>query len=117
MLALLTEEQLLLRKTVKSLAGDHAVSSPKDLDGFDRAQTWDTLASAGLLGLRSDDGAGSPVAAGVDVMIVVESLAAKLVRVSYVGSAVLAQELMRLTEAPEPWSSGMAEGSVRAAVL
>jgi hypothetical protein len=117
MLVLPTDEQLLLKKTTESLAGDHALSSPKDLDGFDRARTWNALASAGLLGLRSVDGAESPLASGVDVMIVVESLAARLVPVPYIGSAVMSQELLRVTGAPASWSSGLADGSVRCAVL
>ena len=117
MLALPTDEQLLLRKTMESFASDHALSSPKVLDMFDRGRTWDALASAGLLGLRSGNDGEAPLASGIDIMIVVESLAARLVPVPYIGSAVMSQELMRLTSAPESWSSGMEDGSVRCAVL
>ena len=117
MLALPTDEQLLLRKTMESFASDHALSSPKVLDTFDRGRTWDALASAGLLGLRSGNDGEPPLASGIDIMIVVESLAARLVPVPYMGSAVMSQELLRLTSAPESWSSGMEDGSVRCAVL
>ncbi len=117
MLALPTDEQLLLKKTAESLAGDHSLSSPRDLETFDRQRTWNALASAGLLSLRSVDDGEAPLASGIDVMIVVESLAARLVPVPYVGSAVMAQELLRVTGAPAAWSLGMDDGTVRSAVL
>ena len=79
--------------------------------------TWGALASAGLLGLRSGHGGEAPLASGTDIMIVAESLAARLVPVPFMGSAFMSQELLRLASAPESGSSGMAHGSVRCAVL
>ena len=50
-------------------------------------------------------------------MLVVEELAATLAPVPYLGSAVMATELLRLADAPPAWSDGMDDGSTRTAVV
>jgi alkylation response protein AidB-like acyl-CoA dehydrogenase len=116
-LALLTEEQSMLKETAGALARAHGVANPNDLDTVDRARTWQELADAGLLGLRAGDGATEPAASGVEAMLVVEELAATLAPVPYLGSAVMATELLRLADAPPEWSEGMEEGTSRTTVV
>ncbi len=122
MLALLTEEQSMLQETAGALARAHGLANPADLDTVDRVRTWHELAAAGLLGLRAGDGAtgdaiAAPAASGVEAMLVVEELAATLAPVPYLGSAVMAMELLRLADAPAAWSEGMEDGLTRTAVV
>jgi len=116
-LALLTEEQSMLKETTGALARDHRVANPHDLDTIDRARIWEQLAGAGLLGLRVAEATNGPAASGVEAMLVVEELAAALAPVPYLGSAVMATELLRLAAAPPAWSEGMEDGSTRTTVV
>ena len=109
MFALITDEQRLLRETAAAVAREIAVRNPRDLESRDPEAAWGLLAKAGLLDLRSGPDAGTPEASGVEVMVVAEELAAVLAPVPYLGPAVMAAELLRLTGAPPAWS-GRAAG-------
>jgi alkylation response protein AidB-like acyl-CoA dehydrogenase len=107
----------MLQETAGALARASGVINPHDLDTVDRARIWEQLAGAGLLGLRSGETPSGPAASGVEAMLVVEELAATLAPVPYLGSAVMATELLRLADASPAWSEGMDEGSARTAVV
>ncbi|GAA1593866.1 acyl-CoA dehydrogenase family protein [Kribbella hippodromi] len=100
MYALLNEEQLALKEAVDSLATTVGVANPIDLESREPVQGWDRLRQMGLLDLRRRD-QGSPAAGGVEVMIVAQSLAAGLVPLPFVPTAVLATELLSLAGASE----------------
>lgn len=115
MRALLTDEQVMLQETVVSLAKSHGMLNPGDLLTIDRGRTWRDLADSGILALRTAE--MDAAASGVEVALVAEALASALVPVPYLGSAVMAAELLRLAGAPEDWSDGLDVGDRRAAVL
>jgi alkylation response protein AidB-like acyl-CoA dehydrogenase len=117
MMAVLSEEQILLRDAVRSLADDHALIWPTETGLAAQDDGWAALARAGLLGLRACGESGNPLASGVELMIVLEALADRLVPVPYLGSAVIAEELLRVAGAPQEWSTGLAEGDSRYAVM
>jgi len=113
--ALLTDEQVMLKETVLSLATAHGMVNPGDLSTIDRGRTWQDLADSGILALRSTE--TDAAASGVEVALVTEALASALVPVPYLGSAVMAAELLRLAEAPPDWTQGLDDGQRRAGVL
>ena len=117
MLALLTDEQQMLEDMATQLAGSVGLAHPSDLDKVDRAKAWAGLAEAGLLGLRARDAQGRPAASGVEVMLVARALGGALAPLPYVGSAVLAVELLALAGAPEPWLAELTGGGTRCALL
>ena len=117
MLALLTDEQAMLEEMATQLAASVGLSHPSDLHKVDRAKGWAGLAEAGLLGLRARDAEGRPTASGVEVMLVARALGAVLAPLPYVGSAVLAVELLSLAGAPDPWLAGLVAGETRHALL
>ncbi len=117
MLALLTEEQEMLKDIAVRVAESVGLAHPSDLATVDRDKGWSSLADAGLLGLRVRDGDGRPTASGVELMLVAEALGAYLAPLPYLGSAVLAQELLELADGPEEWRAALASGDVRYAVL
>ncbi|HUZ10375.1 MAG TPA: acyl-CoA dehydrogenase family protein [Acidimicrobiales bacterium] len=117
MLALLTDEQQMLDEMATRLAASVGIDHPSDLDKVDRTKGWAGLAEAGLLGLRARDARGRPAASGVEVMLVARALGAALAPLPYVGSAVLAVELLSLAGAPEPWLAGLVAGETRCALL
>jgi alkylation response protein AidB-like acyl-CoA dehydrogenase len=104
--ALLTDEQQMLRAAAASVASDVAIRNPRDLESRDPELAWTRLAQAGLLDLRSGPDAMAPEASGVEVMIVAEELGAVLAPVPYLGPAVMATELLRLTGSLGAWSGG-----------
>jgi alkylation response protein AidB-like acyl-CoA dehydrogenase len=116
-LAVLTEEQAMLKGVAADLARTHGLTNPRDLESVDRPRTWRELAAAGLLGLRTGDDRGHPAASGVEAMLVAEELSAALAPVPYLGVAVMATELLRLAGAPAAWSDGMEDGSARTGVV
>ncbi len=99
------------------LAADVGLTNPSDLEKVDRAKGWASLAEAGLLALRIRDEAGNPQASGVEVMLVTESLGARLAPLPYATSAVLATELLALAGAPAEWLDELAAGTTRYALL
>ncbi|GAA1002310.1 acyl-CoA dehydrogenase [Acrocarpospora pleiomorpha] len=116
MLTLLTDEQQMLHEVAGKIAGSSGLANPSDLTSRDRAAAWQSLAQAGLLALRTRDEDGSPVGSGVEVAVVAEALGAGLVPVPYLGSAVLATELLALAGAHDD-ADRLATGAARAGVL
>lgn len=116
MLALLTEEQEMLKQTVEQLAASSGLRTPSDLSAVDRAKGWTALTGAGLLALRARDEGGTPMASGVEVMLVCEALGAALAPLPYLG-AILAAELMARAGAPAEWSDELASGQTRYGLL
>jgi hypothetical protein len=102
MYALLSDEQVALRDAVDALARSVGVHNPVDLEDRTPAQGWSALEQMGLLELRRRDG-DRPTGSGVEVMVTAQSLAAGLVPVPFLPSAVLATELMAIGAAPEDW--------------
>jgi hypothetical protein len=115
MLALLTDEQQMLKAMAAELAGEAGILNPADLKTVDRQRAWHDVRTAGLLGLR-ERADGQPAASGVEVMLVAEALAGRLVPVPFV-SAVLALELLSLAAAPPEWAAALSAGEERYAVL
>lgn len=112
-LALLTAEQELLQKTVSDLSASFRLAAPREIADIDRARYWATLSEAGVLGLRIRDAEGRPVASGVEVMLVAEVLGRALAPLPYLGTAVLAAELLSVAGAPDDWLQDLSGGTVR----
>lgn len=88
-----TEEQQLLRSTVRELAAARASSERvREVmlgdDGLDRA-AWDELAAMGLVGLTIPERFGGAGASFVELAIVAEELGRRLMPVPLLSSAVL----------------------------
>ncbi|GAA0402903.1 acyl-CoA dehydrogenase [Acrocarpospora corrugata] len=116
MLTLLTDEQQMLKEVAGEIAGSAGLANPSDLTSRNWAATWQSLAQSGLLALRTRDEDGSPVGSGVEVAVVAEAMGAGLVPVPYLGSAILATELLCLAGADDD-AARLAEGTARAGVL
>lgn len=116
MLALLNEEQQMLKEVAGQIADSVGLTNPSDLKTRDRAAAWQSLARAGLLALRVRDEHGKPSASGVEVAVVAEALGAGLVPVPYLSSAVLATELLALAGAGAE-AEELAGGEVRTGIL
>ena len=110
MLALLTEEQVMLADMARDLGRKLGLANPADLEGADPGACWQELARAGLLGFRIRDESGQPTASGVEVAVVSEALGAALVPVAYVVSGVLVPELLAAAAAPDSLQADVAEG-------
>ncbi len=107
MLALLTDEQVMLQEMARDLGRKLGLANPADLDTADPGACWQELARAGLLGFRIRDESGRPAASGVEVAVVSEAMGAALVPVAYVISGVLVPELLAAAAAPDsPWTGG-----------
>jgi alkylation response protein AidB-like acyl-CoA dehydrogenase len=88
-----TEEQQLLRTTVRDLLAQRATSERVrevmlGTEGFD-ARLWDELAQLGLTGLAVPEAHGGAGASFVEVAIVAEELGRRLAPVPFLSSAVL----------------------------
>ncbi|GAA4232617.1 alkylation response protein AidB-like acyl-CoA dehydrogenase [Streptosporangium album] len=116
MLALLSDEQQMLKEVAVQIAGSAGPANPSDLHTRDRAAAWQSLAQSGLLALRTRDDEGRPVGSGVEVAVVAEALGAGLVPVPYLGSAILATELLALAGAHDE-AEALAQGVSRTGVL
>jgi alkylation response protein AidB-like acyl-CoA dehydrogenase len=116
MLALLTEEQEMLKQTAVQLASSAAVLGPSDLVSVDRSKVWASLSEAGFLALRMREEGARPMASGVEVMLVCEAFGAALVPVPYMGG-IVAAELMSRAGAPEPWLNELMSGEARYGLL
>ncbi len=106
----------MLRSTASRIADSVSVTTPADLGRLDRVKAWGALAEAGLLGMRTRDEDGTPLASGVEVMLVAQSLSGTLAPMPFVGS-VLAADLLGRAGAAEAWISDIAEGRARYTVL
>jgi alkylation response protein AidB-like acyl-CoA dehydrogenase len=116
MLALLTEEQEMLKQTAAQLASSAGVLSPSDLISVDRAKAWASLSDSGFLALRVRDEADRPMASGVEVMLVGEALGAALAPVPYLGG-IVAAELMSRAGVPDDWLDELTSGHTRYGLL
>jgi alkylation response protein AidB-like acyl-CoA dehydrogenase len=116
MLALLTEEQEMLKQTAEQMAVSTSLLTPSDLPTVDRGKAWAAVSDAGLLALRSRDEQGSPAASGVEVMLVCEAFGAALAPVPYL-SGILASELMYRGGAPDSWVEEVTTGDTRYGLL
>ena len=110
MLALLTDEQVMLQDMARDLGRKLGLANPADLEGADPGACWQELARAGLLGFRVRDESGLPAASGVEVAVVSEAMGAALVPVAYVVSGVLVPELLAAAAAPASLQADVAEG-------
>src|SRR5690242_4060588 len=99
-LALLTDEQVMLQDMARDLGRKLGLANPSDLDTADPVACWLELAKAGLLGFRLREEPGRPAASGVEVAVVSEAMGAALVPVAYVISGVLVPELLAAAAAP-----------------
>jgi len=109
-LALLTEEQVMLQDMARDLGRKLGLANPSDLDTADPVACWQELARAGLLGFRIREESGQPAASGVEVAVVSEALGAALVPVAYVVSGVLVPELLAAAAAADSLQADVAEG-------
>jgi alkylation response protein AidB-like acyl-CoA dehydrogenase len=109
-LALLTDEQVMLQDMARDLGRKLGLANPSDLDSADPGACWQELARAGLLGFRLRDESGRPEASGVEVAVASEALGAALVPVAYVISGVLVPELLAAADAPASLQADVAEG-------
>ena len=116
MLALLTEEQEMLKDLAHQVAASVAVTNPGDLGTVDRTKGWAALSDAGLLGLRLRDDAGAPGSSGVEVSLVAGALGAALAPVPYVGP-VAALEAVARAGGPGAWAEEIGSGTARYALL
>jgi alkylation response protein AidB-like acyl-CoA dehydrogenase len=109
-LALLTEEQVMLQDMARDLGRKLGLANPADLDTADPIACWQELARAGLLGFRVREESGQPAASGVEVAVVSEAMGAALMPVAYVISGVLVPELLAAAAAPASLQADVAEG-------
>jgi alkylation response protein AidB-like acyl-CoA dehydrogenase len=109
-LALLTDEQVMLADMARDLGRKLGLANPADLQGADPGACWQELARAGLLGFRVRDESGRPAASGVEVAVVSEAMGAALVPVAYVISGVLVPELLAIADAPDALQADVTEG-------
>jgi len=109
-LALLTDEQVMLQDMARDLGRKLGLANPSDLDTADPVACWQELAKAGLLGFRVREESGQPAASGVEVAVVSEAMGAALVPVAYVISGVLVPELLAAAAAPASLQADVAEG-------
>lgn len=114
--ALLTEEQVDLGSTAKSVAQNLGLKNPSDLDDRNLQDGWSSLADLGFLGLRLRED-GVPSGSGVDLMVITEALGASLVPQAFIPSAVGAAELLAVAGAPSEWSDRLASGEDTYALL
>jgi alkylation response protein AidB-like acyl-CoA dehydrogenase len=95
----LSESELMLQETAQQLARDLACGSVAEIEGFDRLKARKALDATGFLGLRLPAEAGGGDGSTLDLAIVVESLASRLVPLPFLGTA-LAIELLMAAGAP-----------------
>jgi alkylation response protein AidB-like acyl-CoA dehydrogenase len=115
-LALLTEEQEMLKQTATQLAAIGGLNTPSELATVDRAKAWAALSEADFLALRTRDGEGVPAASGVEVMLVCEAFGAALAPVPYM-TGIVAAELMSVAGAPPAWIRELTSGETRYGLL
>jgi alkylation response protein AidB-like acyl-CoA dehydrogenase len=95
----LSESELMLQETAKQLAGDLSCGSVTEIEVFDRSQARKILDATGFLSLRLPSDAGGGDGTTLELAIVVEALASRLVPLPFLGRA-LAMELLMAAGAP-----------------
>ncbi len=106
----LSREQRLISQTAARLGAEHAITGIRDLPPTPKstAQAWESLAAAGLLGLKGEG-------AGVAAALVAEELAKALCLAPYVSQGILAPALLGAAGAGE--GEAIAAGTGRYSVL
>jgi alkylation response protein AidB-like acyl-CoA dehydrogenase len=99
----------------RDLARALATEQPSDLETALTEEGWQTLVQTGLVGLHAPEELGGGGASGVELAVVAEQLGRSLVREPYVGSAVFATELARVSGADD-YLRRLCEGTLRATV-
>jgi alkylation response protein AidB-like acyl-CoA dehydrogenase len=115
-LAVLSEEQQMLRDMMAQLSASIGLTTTGDLATVDRTKAWHRLSEAGLLGLRIRDEKGVPAGSGVEHLLIAEALGGSVAPLPFLGS-VLAADLLALAGAPVEWLKDIAAGEVRYALL
>ena len=114
--ARLSEEQELLQSTVRELARALGPGSPAELESRELDEAgWSQLAEIGVLGIRLPESAGGFPMSGVEVALVAAELGAFVVPQPFIGSAVLASELLCAAGAESATLERLATGSLRLA--
>jgi alkylation response protein AidB-like acyl-CoA dehydrogenase len=113
--AVLDEEQQSLWEMATDLARALATDQPSVLETELTEQGWQTLVQTGLVGLHAPEELGGGGASGVELAVVAEQLGRSLAREPYVGSAVFAAELARLSGADD-YLRRLCDGTLRATV-
>ncbi len=113
--ALLNEEEALLAETIAALLERTVPSAVRDLLEFDDATLWPRLEAADLLGIGVPAEAGG-VGSYVDVVIALEAFGRALVPAPFLGSSVLAAQLLACAGAPAAMISALSTGERRLAV-
>jgi alkylation response protein AidB-like acyl-CoA dehydrogenase len=115
-LAVLSEEQEMLRDMVAQLSASIGLRTTGDLASVDRVKAWHRLSEAGLLGLRIRAEDGVPAGSGVEHLLIAMALGGALAPVPFLGS-VLAAELLALVGGRPEWLNDIAAGQARYALL
>src|ERR1700722_11196230 len=113
--ALLSAEQEALREVAAALGGDLGTHRSSDLETALRPAGWQALVQTGLVGLHAPEKLGGGGASGVEVAIVAEQLGRSLAREPYLGSAVFAAELARVSGGDD-YLRQLCDGTLRATV-
>lgn len=96
-----TAEQAQLRRAAGQLARDLGPATVADLDDATRTKRLAAaVRDAGWLGLRDDDGAGRPLAGGVEAAIVADALGAAAADAAYAGPVLAGDLARRIGAAP-----------------
>jgi hypothetical protein len=112
MLALLTDEQEMLKQVAGTIAAAFGLTNPGDLDTVDRGKGWAALADAGLLGIR-----GGEPNSGVEVMVVAQEMGATLTPLPFGPGGVLVPDLLARAGASPEIVEGVASGTERYGIL
>jgi len=111
-----TEEQRALAAAVGRAASDLAPASTAELPAAGAgADGWRVRAEMGLSGMRVPEAAGGTALSGVEVAIAAEELGKNLVPLPFLGSAVLATEILRAAGAGNEVLASLAGGTLRLA--
>jgi alkylation response protein AidB-like acyl-CoA dehydrogenase len=98
----LNDEDVLVQQTAARLATDHAlVVAPTDGGVQSDAGAWTALRDIGFLAMHAPEGLGGAGASALDVALVAEQLASRLCPVPFVAQAILAPELLALSDRGE----------------
>ncbi|MFI5507877.1 acyl-CoA dehydrogenase family protein [Mycobacterium sp. NPDC051804] len=110
----LTDEQEMLRETMRRLADATATSDPDDIASDDRLDTqWERLVEVGIPALRAPATCGLE-SSGVETALAIEELGRRLTAIPVLGQAVLTTELLYAAGA-EKEIDLVAEGALRMA--
>jgi alkylation response protein AidB-like acyl-CoA dehydrogenase len=113
--ALLSEEEALLEQTVDALLEHSVPTAVRDLLAFEDATLWPRLAAADLLGLGVPSDLGG-VGTYVDVVIAVEAFGRALAPAPFLGSSVLAAQLLSCAGAAPEVLAPLIDDQARLAV-